>query len=365
MSNSAESYYSYNENSDESYYDPDEYSEEEYMATTKVDKKNTPTYIEQTQQDILNTMEAAIKEVTGMFQYVNSTEARRLLQNCEWDDCRVSEILIEGGKCKEKLYNLAGIQMKDASEKVNKAHSNSDDMECEVCFEEVSVNDRTNLECGHIFCQECLNDSFVSNINDRLEISCPGVGCNYLFSSEFILKTLDSEKSKSSYFRFLAQSYIDSNPDTVWCPGIDCNLAFKSDTPKSHMKPSEYKVQCSKDHSSCFNCQEPWHEPLGCAMLKKWLKKCQDDSETANWIVTNTKECTKCHTSVEKNGGCNHMTCRQCKFEWCWVCGEKWAGHRRCIPKEEGQNVVDSRAALKRYMLYFERYFLVCVKYLS
>lgn len=35
------------------------------------------------------------------------------------------------------------------------------------------------------------------------------------------------------------------------------------------------------------------------------MKKCADDSETSNWISANTKECPKCHSTIEKNGGCN------------------------------------------------------------
>ena len=30
------------------------------------------------------------------------------------------------------------------------------------------------------------------------------------------------------------------------------------------------------------------------ALIKKWIKKCDDDSETSNWISANTKECPKC-----------------------------------------------------------------------
>ena len=64
--------------------------------------------------------------------------------------------------------------------------------------------------------------------------------------------------------------------------------------------------------------------------MKKWDQKCKDDSETANWLNANTKDCIaypspcglvgslsssspctlagpKCHTAIEKNGGCNHM----------------------------------------------------------
>ncbi|KAG6474140.1 hypothetical protein ZIOFF_068064 [Zingiber officinale] len=41
-----------------------------------------------------------------------------------------------------------------------------------------------------------------------------------------------------------------------------------------------------------------------CFLLKLWTKKCQDESETVNWITINTKPCLKCHKPVEKNGGC-------------------------------------------------------------
>ncbi|WAQ88270.1 hypothetical protein PtA15_9A397 [Puccinia triticina] len=55
--------------------------------------------------------------------------------------------------------------------------------------------------------------------------------------------------------------------------------------------------------------------------------KCKDDSEMANWISANTKECTRCHLTIEKNGGCNHVTCKKCKPEFCWVCTGIWADH--------------------------------------
>lgn len=32
------------------------------------------------------------------------------------------------------------------------------------------------------------------------------------------------------------------------------------------------------------------YSSLGCDTIKKWLLKCQDDSETANYIAANTKD---------------------------------------------------------------------------
>ena len=32
------------------------------------------------------------------------------------------------------------------------------------------------------------------------------------------------------------------------------------------------------------------------------------------------KQCPICKIYTEKNEGCNHMTCTECKFQWCWLC---------------------------------------------
>ena len=47
----------------------------------------------------------------------------------------------------------------------------------------------------------------------------------------------------------------------------------------------------TQSHNFCFNCLNPAHAPVHCEMLKIWVKKCEDDSETSNWIAANTKEC--------------------------------------------------------------------------
>lgn len=39
-----------------------------------------------------------------------------------------------------------------------------------------------------------------------------------------------------------------------------------------------------------FMCGDAYHCPTSCETIKKWLVKCQDDSESANYITANTKD---------------------------------------------------------------------------
>ena len=89
-----------------------------------------------------------------------------------------------------------------------------------------------------------------------------------------------------------------------WCPAPDCNNAARV----GHVDSRPVKCKCG--HTFCFSCAENWHDPVKCALIRKWIKKCDDDSETSNWINANTKECPKCKATIEKDGGCNHMICK-------------------------------------------------------
>lgn len=42
--------------------------------------------------------------------------------------------------------------------------------------------------------------------------------------------------------------------------------------------------------SYSFKCRQMYHAPTDCATIRKWLTKCADDSETANYISAHTKD---------------------------------------------------------------------------
>ena len=101
-------------------------------------------------------------------------------------------------------------------------------------------------------------------------------------------------------------------------------------------------VVCKCGGTFCFTCKEEAHRPVDCETVKQWNIKNSAESENLTWIIANTKPCPKCQRPIEKNQGCMHMTCSQCRHEFCWLCRGAWTEHgdgtggfyacNRCVP---------------------------------
>ena len=92
-------------------------------------------------------------------------------------------------------------------------------------------------------------------------------------------------------------------------------------------------IKCPCGTIFCFKCLRETHRPCDCFMIELCEKKSKKDNDAENlkWLLANTKQCPNCHKYIEKNQGCNHMTCRKeaggCGYEFCWICLGAWAPH--------------------------------------
>ncbi|KAG6852404.1 hypothetical protein C0991_012336 [Blastosporella zonata] len=263
---------------------------------------------------------------------------------------------------------------------------------CPICFDDGPDLSPRALTCDHVFCSACWCAYLASKLNDEAEhaVRCMAEGCALVAPDDFIGTTLlnGEMEDKATWARFqelLVRHFVASNPNLKYCPYPECTntVSCPSAAGKSSLTTVVPIVSCGargipgasqskekesgKEHKFCFGCSvESDHRPVVCGVAKMWLKKCRDDSETANWIKSNTKECPKCQSTIEKNGGCNHMTCKKCKHEFCWVCMGPWQEHGTAwyncnrFDEKDGQQARDaqslSRASLERYLHYYNRW---------
>ena len=113
-----------------------------------------------------------------------------------------------------------------------------------------------------------------------------------------------------------------------------------------------------------------WHEDVSCkdAMNNQLLGWAEENKD-------NVSMCPMCNTRIEKNKGCNHMTCAFCKYEFCWACGESatnaenhFGALRGCGVAMMDENVkpgdhlkIQAKSKCKRYAWYFLKIFLIII----
>jgi len=237
-------------------------------------------------------------------------------------------------------------------------------LNCEVCACDLPDMDFTSPKgCGHKFCANCWQMHFEIQINQGVSttMSCMTQGCDNIIDEDMVLSILRKSDLMNKYKHLSFLEYVRCHPNLRFCPGPNCPIVIKA---ADCVSKSAICVMCKSRF--CFKCGNSYHAPTDCETIKRWLTKCADDSETANYISANTKDCPKCNICIEKNGGCNHMQCYNCKHEFCWMCLGDWRSHGseyyECSRYKENPNIANesahaqAREALKKYLHYFERW---------
>ena len=167
------------------------------------------------------------------------------------------------------------------------------------------------IKCQHKFCINCLYDYLEFNITNGnvRQIKCAKHDCGLEFTRDEIRKFGDQD-TYTKYLKFKENIDVNLNPKLKWCPRPNCNHFIERGKSK--------KAKCECGMEICFDCGLEWHG----------RSKCQDalDKDFFGWAANNgnISNCPKCKIRLEKISGCNHMTCRQCGYSWCWLCGKKY-----------------------------------------
>lgn len=205
-------------------------------------------------------------------------------------------------------------------------------------YKDSSLIDENKSILKMLWTHECEN--FVAAAKDLR--FCPFVDCPAV-----VQRTLSSQ---------IVEPYDEDSVANL--PAV-CTFCDDKDDPKTNSQSRTYEgvpyssnLSCNealpKAHRFCFSCLKDPHWPASCTDVSKWLNRLIDekkeirsslyevsDSPTNEdiaqqmWLRANTRPCPKCKAPIEKDEGCNHMTCtnRRCKHEFCWICRQPWRLH--------------------------------------
>lgn len=230
---------------------------------------------------------------------------------------------------------------------------------CNICLVDHLIDGAYTLECGHRFCQDALSGYICSKINSH-EVNedvmiCPSIGCGVPIDHTIIrgcTKELDNTEAYTKYCEFRNDTFFANELQKgkmMKCPTEHCNNAFFYSANSAN--PLPFTCEACKQ-SYCFNCRVmaanhsnstkrlfgPGHEPRTCAeQIEQLEKDAEAKRKFEEWKVLNEsaqrlfeqaiaekgwKKCPSCGVYIERNQGCDHMTCRNCKCNFCYVCGK-------------------------------------------
>ncbi|XP_068243520.1 potential E3 ubiquitin-protein ligase ariadne-2 [Palaemon carinicauda] len=322
--------------------------------------KDDPEYFDVaclTDTEVERLLNESVEELSNSIQ-VTPSLAKMLLHMSNWN-----QLEIVAGYRQDSHKLLTSVHLKPPQPPQQAVFKEGEVTLCPVCLAPMSPDTARHLSCGHTFCRECWSAHFEVQIMQGTStgIECMGNNCQVLAPEDFVVCLLNRPQLKEKYQQYAFADYVRSHPQLRFCPGPNCNIVVQA-------KESQAKrVNCTNCKTQfCYKCGSNYHAPTDCETIKRWLTKCADDSETANYISAHTKDCPKCHICIEKNGGCNHMQCYNCKHDFCWMCLGCWKTHGseyyECSRYKENPNIAhesahaQAREALKKYLHYYERW---------
>ncbi|CAG9320419.1 unnamed protein product [Blepharisma stoltei] len=195
---------------------------------------------------------------------------------------------------------------------------------CNICCIQESSSNFLTLSCGCYFCKTSTSQWILAQLDKfyqaDFQITCP-LGFGHILSEEDIKKCL-TKHNYQVYENFTLKRELIRDPVFKQCPSKNCNYVGWID-PKATCKSL---LQCPK-------CKNKWIDPS----LKPKLDRLKDaiyemlrgesDFWSYTWEELWVKHCPKCGSPIEKNGGCYHMTCVNCAYEFCWDCLQPYRNH--------------------------------------
>ncbi|KAK9419836.1 hypothetical protein SUNI508_07085 [Seiridium unicorne] len=246
--------------------------------------------------------------------------------------------------------------------------------DCGICLDPKKGSScHRMLDCGHVFCVQCLQDFYNNAITegDVTSVQCLEPGCatergkaarlttpgkkrkfKALISPSELLQIPIEHEMVKRYVSMKHKAELESDKNTVYCPRSWCQGAARS---KKHRKPeglefaegsedesddevdeangkseNKAKFSASKEllaicedcgFAFCSRCGQSWHgEFKYCIPKERKEEITEEEKASLDYLRMHTTPCPTCAAPCQKTQGCNHMRCFRCQTHFCYLC---------------------------------------------
>ena len=199
--------------------------------------------------------------------------------------------------------------------------------DCGVCLETHASLTASASYAADTFCKACRSGYFAAQMAERrVRATVPRA---FAACVRRLRRSCCSRQALRAYERLSLQTTLETMSDICWCPRCEFP-AFLLDGEGGRL------ALCSTCHFSfCTECKQSWHGLSPCANLAtrwrhgseaeraalraKYGDKVLDEVQSSEWMLSNTKPCPNCSTSIQEwRLQPYHMP--KVQHEWCWLC---------------------------------------------
>jgi len=231
--------------------------------------------------------------------------------------------------------------------------------ECSICATAKTVSHSFRLSakpgvCEHFqdICSLCIQKMLKSKMADRTlaehDLACPFPKCGQGLDTVMLKQACTNKALVDQYEQALVKHQLAANPNYIVCLSASCGEYFsiedcQGNSRRNTKRTTKQKIECPHcDYELCLTCNRPWHAGTGCDKAKQ-----KEDEDSVKEIKTmGAKPCPSCGVNIEKESGCDHMTCRTCRHNFCWQCLVPYYGnvqHTQGCPHGRRDVAIDPR----------------------
>jgi hypothetical protein len=187
--------------------------------------------------------------------------------------------------------------------------------ECIVCGDSLTDNEGIFACPDHFMCNDCVMTAFELAVRDHGLGSMPAKCCRPIPLER--AKDLVSPKTQEVYEAKLAEH---DSPHCARTYCVDCHCFVPKPDPAANQQESVAVCVCGV--RTCRECKLGWSPDHNCDDGRATTEKPEWVPEYS--LECRIKACPECKTWIELREACNHMTCSNCRHEFCFICVQPW-----------------------------------------
>lgn len=242
------------------------------------------------------------------------------------------EVLNEESEVLASTGNQIALQSQEKEK--NKTKEN---ISCPICIDNYPAEVTYELSCcNQSYCQDCVKTYVQGKVKEKsFPVKCPTHSCKGLMKKSDLKNLKLSASEIFNWEKGHVEYEIGLLPGARFCSSGLCSEAFIPPAifaPASvEKRPSFFAGHFKKEnknltypHKVCPSCKV--NQCLKCGNGHPGYS-CEEyskiDGLTTEMLQRKKrkgeyKDCPKCKVTIEKNNGCNHMTCKNCRYEFYW-----------------------------------------------